>query len=336
MAEVETRTHRIPRFSFENGATLDDMRVGYSVWGALNARRDNAVLLTPGTSATRLWPLAYIGTGKAFDPGKYLIVSVDAIGGGASSGPAYGLGPDFPAYSVRDMVRAQHHLVTQGLGLDRLLAVGGPSMGSFQGIEWGVTFPEIPRGLILWVPAARCDRRFGTIAETIEAVITLDPGYAGGRYAESPQEGIRRAGLVYFPWIMSDAYMTAAERGDDAAYARTARDRGERWAADWDANGLVWRYRASRGHDVSVPFGGDMAAALGRVRADALVIASSTDRTIFPDLTMEMVQGLPRVNYLEVQTDKGHLAFAQPEGTPEWAAFNARTRAFLERLSAPG
>ncbi len=333
---AETQTHRIPCFRFENGATLDDMRVGYSSWGRLNARRDNAVLLTPGTSATRLWPLTYIGPGKAFDPERYFIVSVDAIGGGASSGPADGLGPDFPAYTVRDMVRAQHHLVTQGLGLDRLLAVGGPSMGAFQGIEWGVTFPEVARGLILWVPAARCDRRFRTIAETIEAVITLDPGYAAGRYAESPKEGIRRAGLVYFPWIMSDAYMTAPERGDDGTYARTARDRGNRWAAEWDANGLVWRYRASRGHDVAVPFGGDMMAALRRVSADALVIASSTDRTIFPDLTLEMVHGLARVNYLQVQTDKGHLAFSQPEGTPEWAAFNARTRDFLARLSAPG
>ena len=65
-------------------------------------------------------------------------------------------------------------------------------------------------------------------------------------------------------------------------------------------------------------------------------MASSSDRTIFPDLTMEMVQGLPRVSYLEVRTDTGHLAFSQSEGTPEWAAFNARTRAFLDRLSAPG
>ncbi|WP_431269986.1 hypothetical protein [Dankookia sp. P2] len=117
MPEIETRTHRIPRFTFENGAALDDMRVGYSVWGRLNARRDNAVLLTPGTSATRLWALSYIGPGKAFDPDRHFIVSVDAIGGGASSGPADGLGPDFPAYTVRDMVRAQHHLVKEGLGL---------------------------------------------------------------------------------------------------------------------------------------------------------------------------------------------------------------------------
>lgn len=72
---------------------------------------------------------------------------------------------------------------------------------------------------------------------------------------------------------------------------------------------------------------------LGRVRAEALVVASSTDRTIFPDLTAEMVQHLPRVNLLRIETDKGHLATSQPEGTPEWQAVNARTRQFLERLA---
>ena len=326
--------HVIPRFAFENGRTMEDMRVGYATWGRPNDRRDNAVMLTPGTSGGRMWAAPYVGPGKAFDPDRHFIVSVDAIGGGASSKPADGLGVDFPAYTIRDMVRAQHHLVTQGLGLARLLAVGGPSMGSFQGIEWGVTFPDMMRGLILWVPAARSDRRFQAIVDAIEAMITLDPGYRGGRYAQNPVEGIRRAGLVYFPWLYSDAFLTSAERGDDDAFVRVQRARGERWAQEWDANSLVWRYRSSRGHDVSRPFKSDMVAALSRVRAEALVVASSTDRTIFPDLTAEMVRLLPRVDHVQVQTDKGHLAFSQPEGSPEWSAFNGRTRGFLDRLMA--
>jgi homoserine O-acetyltransferase/O-succinyltransferase len=326
--------HIIPRFTFENGAVMENMKVGYVTWGRLNERRDNAVLLVPGTSGGRMFAASYIGPGKAFDPERHFIIGADPIGGGNSSKPADGFGPDFPRYTIRDMVRAQHHLVTEGLGLRRLLAVGGSSMGSFQGLEWGVTFPEVPRGLILWVPAARSDRRVHAIVDTIEAMITLDPGYQGGRYTTNPTEGIRRAGMVYFPWLYSDAYLTGPALRDDAAYDRALRAFGEGWARTWDANSIIWRYRASRNHDVSAPYGGDMAAALGRVRAEALVIASSTDRTIFPDLTAEMVQHLPRVSYLRIETDKGHLATSQPEGTPEWNAVNARTRAFLERLAA--
>ncbi len=323
--------HTIPRFAFENGREMENMRVGYATWGRLNERRDNAILLVPGTSSGRHWAASYIGPGKAFDPERYFIIGVDPIGGGNSSKPADGMGPDFPRYIIRDMVRAQHHLVTQGLGLPRLLAVGGPSMGSFQGVEWGVNHPDMMRGLILWVPAARSDQRVQAIVDAIEAMVTLDPGYQGGRYTTNPTEGIRRAGMIYFPWLYSDAHLTSLR--DPAAFDRAKWAFGEGWARVWDANSILWRYHASRDHDVSRPFGGDMAAALGRVRAPALVVASSTDRTIFPDLTMELVQGLPRVNYLRVETDKGHLATSQPEGSPEWTAVNARTRHFLERLS---
>lgn len=327
--------HVIPEFTFENGARMRDMRVGYSTWGSLNARRDNAVLLLPGTSGGRLWAASYIGPGKAFDPDRHFLIGVDPIGGGNSAKPADGMGPDFPRYTIRDMVRAQHHLVTQGLRLPRLLAAGGPSMGSFQGVEWGVTFPEVARGLILWVPAARSDRRFQTIVDTVEAMITLDPAYRDGRYAQNPVEGIRRAGIVYFPWLYSDAFLTGPALREDAAFDRAKFAFGAAWAQVWDANSMLSRYRASRDHDASKPYGGDMAVALGRVKVPALVIASSTDRTIHPDLTAELVQHLPSVNYLRLETDKGHLATSQPEGAPEWIATNARTKAFLERLAVP-
>ncbi|MCK8783737.1 alpha/beta fold hydrolase [Roseomonas sp. NAR14] len=324
--------HTIPRFTFENGRSLDGMKVGYATWGRLNQRRDNAILLVPGTSSGRHFAASYIGPGKAFDTDRYFVIGADPIGGGNSSKPADGMGVDFPRYTIRDMVRAQHELVTRGLGLERLLAVGGSSMGSFQGLEWGIAHPEMMRALILWVPAARSDRRFQTVVDTVEAMITLDPGYQGGRYAGNPTEGIRRAGIIYFPWLYSDAYLTSAALRDDAVFDRAKFAFGENWARNWDANSILWRYHASRNHDVSKPFGGDMAAALGRIRAQALVIASSTDRTIAPDLTAEMMQHLPLVNYLRVETDKGHLATSQPEGTPEWNAVNARTRDFLVRL----
>lgn len=329
------QVHTIPEFVFENGARLRDMRVGYATWGRLNARRDNAILLLPGTSGGRLWATSYIGAGKAFDPDKHFLIGVDPIGGGNSAKPADGAGPDFPRFTIRDMVRAQHHLVTQGLGLTRLLAAGGPSMGSFQGVEWGVTFPDVPRSLILWVPAARSDRRFQTIVDTVEAMITLDPAYQGGRYTQNPVEGIRRAGIVYFPWLYSEAFLTGPALRDDAAFDRAKFAFGAAWAQVWDANSMLARYRASRDHDAAKPYGGDMAVALGRVKAPALVIASSSDRTIYPDLTAELIQYLPSVNYLRIETDKGHLATSQPEGSPEWVATNARTRQFLERLATP-
>src|SRR5438045_9466930 len=105
------------------------MRVGYATDRTLNAARTNAILVTHGASGTRTSNAPLIGSGKAYDTDKYFVVTVDAIGGGNSSQPKDLLGSKFPKYTIRDMVRAQHDLLTKGLGLTHLVAVGGPSMG---------------------------------------------------------------------------------------------------------------------------------------------------------------------------------------------------------------
>ena len=204
--------HIIPQFAFDNRATFENMRVGYMTWGRLNEQRSNAILLLPGTSGARTWPTNYIGPGRAFDPERYFIISADPIGGGASSSPADGMGPDFPRYTLHDMVRAQHDLITRGLGIDRLLAVGGISLGAFQGLEWGVTFPEAARGLILWQAAGRSDRRLHIVMDAMLNAITSDAGYQGGRYSQNPTEGLRRAGQIYMPWVLSDAFFAGDPR----------------------------------------------------------------------------------------------------------------------------
>jgi homoserine O-acetyltransferase len=321
----------IPKFTFENGAQLDNMKVGYVTYGKLNAAKDNAILLTPGTSSGRSWADPHIGPGKAFDSDKYFLIGVDPIGGGNSSSPKDGLKTEFPRYNIRDMVRAQHELVTKGLGLDRLLAVGGPSMGSFQGIEWGVTYPDFMKGVLLWVPAARSDRHIQAIVDAVEAMITLDPGYQGGAYAENPVEGIKRAGMVYFPWLYSDEYLNTIAADD--AFAKAERGFGEAWAKTWDANSIIWRYRASRSHDVAAPYGGDMAKALARVTARAHVMPSMSDRTVPGYLTREMYRGLKNAVFDEIPSIKGHLAASQPPGTAEYAFVSERTKAFLEGLA---
>lgn len=325
----EDGTHVVASFAFENGGTLADMKVAYTTYGRLNAARDNTVLLLPGTSQVRQYALPHIGAGKTFDTDRFFVVSVDSIGGGGSSSPKDGLGTRFPRYTIRDMVRAQHDLVTRGLGVSRLHAVGGNSMGSFQAIEWGVTYPGLMKGLVLWVPAARSDHHFAAIADAMAGTLTLDAGYRGGAYTENPVEGIRRAILVYFPWVTTDAYL----RTLDAATYEEARAQfaGPR-ATSWDANSILWRYNASRNHDVSKPYGGDMRAALARVTAKALIVAGQDDRTIPGYLTREMHDGLKDAVWVEVPSDKGHLATSQPPGTREYACVAHHTKAFLEGL----
>lgn len=323
--------HAIPRFRFESGAELSELKIGYVTYGELSADRSNAVLLTPGTSNGRHWAAPHIGPGRMYDTDRYFLIATDAIGGGTSSQPADGLGPAFPRYTIRDMVRAEHALVTEGLGLSGLRAVAGPSMGSFQGVEWGINYPDFVQGLVLIVPAARSDRHFRSIVEALMATVTLDPGYGDGRYAASPAEGIRRAGMIYFPWVYSDEWLRTLKSEEE--YRQALRAIGDAWADMWDANGLLWRYAASADHDAGRPFGGDMAAALGRIRARCLLLVSPLDRTIPPYLSRELHEGLRDAVWAEIPTIRGHLGGSRPiPDSPEWLFMAERIGAFLEDL----
>ena len=317
------------RYAFEKGGEVPSMKVGYVTWGNLNEAKDNAILLVPGTSGSRHSYDAYIGPGKAYDTDKYFVIGADPIGGGNSSQPKDGLGTAFPEYTIRDMVRVQHAFVTRGLGLTRLLAVGGSSMGSFQGVEWGINYPDFMRGLILIVPAARSDNHFGTIFDAFLATISLDPAYQGGAYTTNPVEGIRRAALIYFPWTTSDEYLATLS---PAALAQAQKAAQDAWSSAWDANSMISRYNASRNHDASKPFAGDMMKALGQVKAKALLLPSMTDRTVPAYLTRELYKGIPNATYMEIPTIRGHNGGGLPAGTPEHAFITERVRAFLDGL----
>jgi homoserine O-acetyltransferase/O-succinyltransferase len=323
--------YQLGRFVFEEGGEIPDMKVGYATWGTLNATKNNAILLVPGASGDRHNYDGHIGPGKAFDTDKYFIIGVDAIGGGTSSQPKDGLGTAFPPYTIRDMVRAQHEMIAKGLGISKLLAVSGGSMGSFQAVEWGINFPDAVNGLIMIVPAARSDHHFAVIVDALVAMITLDPKYQDGKYTENPVEAIRRAGLIYYAWGVSDEYLATL---NDAAYESGKKSIGEAWAKSWDANSMMSRYIACRNFDASKPFGGDMMKALGQIKAPALLLPSMTDRAIPGYLTRELYRGLRgKVTYAEIPSVRGHFAGFQPPGTAEYAYTSERIRTFLTSIT---
>src|SRR6516162_2914916 len=287
-ARAETQTFLAYDFEFENGSVLPELRVAYETHGNLNPGRDNAILLIHGTSGDRHGFDSVIGPGKTFDTDKYFVITVDAIGGGESSSPKDGLGQDFPRYTIRDMMVAQHALITRGLELSTLRAVGGSSMGSFVSLEWGIHHPEMVRSLILLVPSPKAEANFQVTVDLITSVIALDPEWQGGRYTHNPIEGLRLAGMLNYPWLVSAAYL---DRIPPSQLAKEL-ERNARSYANWDANSLVFRYGASRAHDVAAPFSGDMTAALSQVAAPALILPSSTDRLLGLDGAQRIRDGV--------------------------------------------
>jgi homoserine O-acetyltransferase/O-succinyltransferase len=327
-ARAEPQPFLIYDFAFENGSVLPELRVAYETHGKLNAGRDNAILLVHGTSGNRHAFDAIIGPGKTFDTDKNFVITVDAIGGGDSSSPRDGLGQDFPRYTIRDMMTAQHALVTRGLELATLRAVGGSSMGSFVSLEWGIHHPEMVRSLVLLVPSPKAEANFQLTVDLMTSVVALDPEWQGGRYTHNPVEGLRLAGMLYYPWVVSAPYLDRLP----ATLLAKELEESARSFGNWDANSLVLRYAASRAHDVSAPFGGDTTAALAQVAAPTLVLPSASDRLLGLDGARRIRDGVKQASYAEIPSDLGHRAARPAPGTPEGDFVDRQIRAFLAKV----
>jgi homoserine O-acetyltransferase len=325
-----TQLFSLPDFAFEDGSVLPDLRIAYEATGTLSPARDNAILLMPGAINDRHVFDPLIGPGKAFDTNRYFVITVDPIGGGESASPADGMGQDFPRYTIRDMMEAQLALATRRLEIARLRAVVGMSMGSFVALEWGIHHPETAAGLILLAPSPAADAGFRLTVDQISATIALDPEWHGGRYEHNPVEGLRHAGMLFYPWVVSTAYIDRLAERDLAQELEAAAQA----FAGWDANALVLRQAAYRAHDVAAPYDGDMPAALARVTAPTLLLPSATDRLVGVDGARRIRDGIARPTYAEIPSDLGHRAVRAVPGTPEGDFIDREIRAFLASLAS--
>jgi homoserine O-acetyltransferase/O-succinyltransferase len=325
-ARAETLLADLYDFQFEDGTVLPSLRIAFETRGTLSAARDNAVVLLHDALADRHAYDPWIGPGKLFDTDKYFVITADAVGGGESVSPGDGKGQDFPRYTIRDLMAADYALVTRRLGLGRLRAVVGRSMGAFVALEWAVQHPEMLQSVVMLAPSARSDANFQAVIDLMTGTVALDPDWDGGRYERNPVEGLRHAGMIYFPWSVSAAYL---DRTDPAELARQSEAEATAFAA-WDANALVLRLAACRGHDVAAGVDGGIDAALARAAMPVLLMDNARDRLIDPGATRLMRAALPHAVYAEIPGDLGHRAIAVPPGTPEGDFIERTIRAFLK------
>ncbi len=319
----------LPDFAFEDGSVLPDLRIAYDTQGTLSPARDNAILLMPGATGDRHAFDPLIGPGKMFDTDRYFVITIDPVGGAESTSPADGMGQDFPRYTIRDMMEATQALVSRGLGIARLRALVGLSMGSFVALEWGIHHPESVASLILLAPSPKADAGFRLTIDLISATIALDPEWQGGRYTHNPVEGLRHAGMLLYPWVVSSAYL---ERISERDIAKDLDESASAFGA-WDANALVLRFAAYRAHDVAAPFEGDMRAALARVTAPTLFLASPSDRLVGIAGARRIRDGIHEATYVEIPSDLGHRAVRALPGTAEGEFIDRQVRGFLATLA---
>lgn len=334
-ADPNRRFLEIADFRFEGGGVLPAARVAFATFGALNAARDNAVLLTTSYGADYHVYDFVVGTGKAFDPARHFVVITEMFGNGISSSPsntpAPHAGPDFPAIAIRDNVQASRR-VLEHLGVLHVRAVAGFSMGAEQSFQWAVSHPGFMDAIVPWCGTAKTYPHGVVRLESAIRALTADPAFAGGRYTSPPAAGLAAWSAHWAAWVWSQEwwrrglYTSQGATVQDVLAARTARDAGR------DANNLIAQARAWQRHDVGATpgFGGSLEKALAAIAVPVLYMPCETD-LYFPigDAKYES-QFLKHVTLTPIPSLWGHAAGGGAD--PGDARFiNERIAAFLAR-----
>jgi len=334
-------TCQLGDLKLESGEVIRDFRMTYMTLGKLNEQKSNAILSIHGLQGNRTSQTQWAGPGRAFDTNRYFVIQPDTLGVAsldpeATTSPTRsGLNMSFPRFNIRDMVRAEHRMLTECLGIKRLVAVSGSSMGGIQALQWAVSFPDFMEAVIPFVPMARANRQGNFIWETVRQVVMVDPKWRDGAYSNDDPP---RAGIGVGLQVQSVVGWSAAGFEDGfrtreqvhAAFEKDAKATGARvQARDW-----IYRSWAIQSHDISQPaFRGDLAAAARSIRARVLLFPNCQDQLHPPREggVLEVAQHIPVAKLVDINDSGGHR-WTQSPGVPR-AMVTQEIRDLLDRVA---
>lgn len=329
--------------ALDSGALLSPVDIAYETYGdpaappilichALtgdhHVASDHPVTGKPG------WWTRMVGPGKPVDPARHFIVCANVLGscmgssGPATRNPATGRpwGMSFPVITIRDMVRAQAMLLDH-LGIGRLAAVVGGSMGGMQTLSWAATFPDRVGSAVVIASSPRHTAQNIAFHEVGRQAIMADPKWRGGDYYddEPPAAGLSVARMAAHITYLSEAGLTekfgrrlqhreAKSFGFDADFQVESylRHQGISFTQRFDANSYLYITRAMDYFDLAEEHSGLLANAFSATTRFCLV-SFDTD-WLYPTIESRMVvtalhaAGAP-VSFVELASPFGHDAF---------------------------
>jgi len=343
---VEPRDFVCPTpFTFDCGRTIPGFTLRYETYGRLNSQGDNAIFVCHALSGDHHaagihslrdrktgWWNNIIGPGKALDTTRYFVVCSNCLGGcQGSTGPLsvdpttgapYGM--YFPALTIRDMVRADKALLDH-LGIARLHAVIGGSMGGMRVLQFGIEYPELVQRMIPLATTARENAQAIAFNAVGREAIMQDPEWQGGAYPPGggPRVGLAIARMMAHITYVSDQSMDrkfgrrkrdATETGSAAQFEVESylQHQGQSFINRFDANTYLYITRALDHFDLAGTYG-SLEKAFEPVRARTLCVAFTSD-WLFPceqnrAFILALLRSGKSASYAELTTDLGHDSF---------------------------
>ncbi|MCK4977541.1 MAG: homoserine O-acetyltransferase, partial [Anaerolineales bacterium] len=352
----------------DSDETLGPVTIAYETYGQLNAERSNAILIVHALSgdahvagyhatdeADPGWWDECIGPGKAFDTNKYFVFCSNMIGGcqgstgpssiNPESGKPYGL--SFPVITVGDMVRAQVQLVDH-LGIEKLMAVAGGSMGGMQVLQWTVDYPERLQAALPIATTARHSPMLIAFSEVGRQAIYADPNWNSGDYYDGPRPntGLALARMIGHITYLSEQSMHGKfgrrlqkrerfgfEFDTEFAIESYLHYNGQRFTNRFDANSYLYITKTMDYFDLCNGYDSLVSAFANSGEITYLVISFTSD-WLYPTYhAKEMVSALTAagadVTFTNLESTWGHDAFLLEVDTMTSLIGN-----FLERVSA--
>jgi homoserine O-acetyltransferase/O-succinyltransferase len=352
-------------FTFKTGQTIPGFTLRYETYGALNATRDNAILICHALSGDHHcagwhspadrkpgWWNNLIGPGKAVDTRRFYVICANVLGGcQGSTGPS-SINPEtgrpygilFPFVTIRDMVRAQK-LLLDHLGVEELHGIIGGSMGGMQALLFAIEYPRFVRRVLAMATTGRESAQAIAFNEVGRQAIMQDPAWNRGDYPKDagPRVGLAIARMMAHITYVSDASMDRkfGRRRKEGANADAytfdvqfevegyLRHQGQSFINRFDANSYLYITRALDQFDLAHAYG-SLEGAFAGVEAETLVVGFTSDWLFPPEqnrqLALALLRAGKRASYAELNTDLGHDSFLL-----ESEDLYSLVRGFLER-----
>jgi len=298
------------------GATLRNAKLAYKTYGTLNADKSNVIVYPTWYSGQHYDNEWLIGEGMALDPAKYFIIVPNMLGNGLSSSPSNTPAPydraRFPNITLYDNVTLQHRLVTEVFGITKVKLVVGWSMGAQQTNQWGCLFPDMVERIAPFCGSAKTAPHNFVFLEGVKAALTNDVAFNGGWYDSPPNKGLRGVGRVYAGWGLSQPFYMQ-ELWRSMGYSSLEDFLVAFWEGFFlpkDANNLLAMLWSWQHGDISANpvFNGDFKAALGAIKAKAVVMPGEMD-LYFPVVDNEWeVRHMPNATCVPIPGVWGHFA----------------------------